>query len=130
MSLQDKYFRLINQAKISDVKDLSIIEKDNVLYVSGLASPAAKDELWSIYDQIDPDMRSGDLVLKIEELEGFEPIAKEEEIYEVKSGDNLSKIAKKYPNMTWQKIFEANKDIIKDPNLIKPGQKLKIPLSE
>ena len=50
-------------------------------------------------------------------------------IYEVKSGDSLSKIAKKeYGDANaWPKIFEANKDILKDPNKIFPGQKLKIP---
>ncbi|MCW5576651.1 MAG: LysM peptidoglycan-binding domain-containing protein [Burkholderiales bacterium] len=50
-------------------------------------------------------------------------------IYEVVSGDSLSKIAKKeYGNANaWPKIFEANKDILKDPNKIYPGQKLKIP---
>jgi nucleoid-associated protein YgaU len=47
----------------------------------------------------------------------------------VKSGDSLSKIAKReYGNANdWKRIFEANKDIIKDPNKIFPGQKLKIP---
>jgi nucleoid-associated protein YgaU len=50
-------------------------------------------------------------------------------IYEVKPGDSLSKIAKsEYGNANaWPKIFEANKDILKDPNKIYPGQKLKIP---
>ncbi len=50
-------------------------------------------------------------------------------IYEVVSGDSLSKIAKReYGNANaWPKIFEANKDILKDPNKIYPGQKLKIP---
>ena len=50
-------------------------------------------------------------------------------IYEVKSGDNLSKIAKaEYGNANeWNRIFEANKDILKDPNKIYPGQKLRIP---
>jgi nucleoid-associated protein YgaU len=50
-------------------------------------------------------------------------------MYTVKSGDSLSKIAQQqYGDSTkWRKIFEANKDLIKDPNLIHPGQKLKIP---
>ncbi|APV51864.1 peptidoglycan-binding protein [Betaproteobacteria bacterium GR16-43] len=50
-------------------------------------------------------------------------------IYEVKSGDSLSKIAKhEYGDgNAWKIIFEANKDILKDPNKIFPGQKLKIP---
>ena len=50
-------------------------------------------------------------------------------IYEVVSGDSLSKIAKReYGNANeWKRIYEANKDIIKDPDKIYPGQKLKIP---
>ena len=52
-----------------------------------------------------------------------------ETTYTVVSGDSLSKIAQKqYGDSTkWKEIFEANKDQIKDPNLIHPGQKLKIP---
>ncbi|HET9577706.1 MAG TPA: LysM peptidoglycan-binding domain-containing protein [Usitatibacter sp.] len=49
--------------------------------------------------------------------------------YVVVAGDSLSKIAKReYGDANaWQRIFEANKDVIKDPNKIYPGQKLKIP---
>jgi nucleoid-associated protein YgaU len=51
------------------------------------------------------------------------------ETYEVMSGDSLSKIAKRvYGNAkSWSKIYEANKDLIKDPDKIFPGQKLKLP---
>jgi nucleoid-associated protein YgaU len=50
-------------------------------------------------------------------------------IYVVVSGDSLSKIAKReYGNANdWKRIFEANTDILKDPDKIFPGQKLKIP---
>lgn len=43
--------------------------------------------------------------------------------YTVKSGDTLSSIASKY-NTTWQEIYNNNKSIIKNPNLIYPGQVL------
>ena len=50
-------------------------------------------------------------------------------IYVVVAGDSLSKIAnREYGDMgKWKQIYEANRDIIKDPNLIHPGQKLKLP---
>lgn len=50
-------------------------------------------------------------------------------VYEVKPGDSLSKIAKQYYDdaNAYMKIFEANKDILKNPNMIHPGQKLRIP---
>ena len=49
--------------------------------------------------------------------------------YEVKKGDSLSKIAKKhYGNaMKYKIIFEANQPMLKDANLIYPGQMLRIP---
>lgn len=49
--------------------------------------------------------------------------------HEVVKGDTLSKIAEKYygdPSL-YKDIFEANKNILKDPNKIFPGQKLRIP---
>src|SRR5262245_1992609 len=53
----------------------------------------------------------------------------EPEVYTVVAGDSLSKIAKRaYGDANqWRRIFEANRDQIKNPDLIKPGQKLKIP---
>ena len=52
-----------------------------------------------------------------------------ERIHEVIRGDTLSGIAKKYYGKAglYNKIFEANRDILDDPNLIKVGQKLRIP---
>lgn len=49
--------------------------------------------------------------------------------YTVKSGDTLSKIAQReYGNAgDWRKIYEANKDTIKNPDLIYPGQTFIIP---
>jgi nucleoid-associated protein YgaU len=49
--------------------------------------------------------------------------------HEVKSGDTLSKIAQHYYGdaSLYPKIFEANKDTLKDPNKIQVGQKLRIP---
>jgi nucleoid-associated protein YgaU len=47
----------------------------------------------------------------------------------VEKGETLSKISRKYygdPNL-YMKIFEANKDVLKNPDLIKIGQKLRIP---
>jgi nucleoid-associated protein YgaU len=50
-------------------------------------------------------------------------------MYIVQSGDSLSKIAKKfYGNAnTWKKIFDANRDVVKNPDVIQPGWKLQIP---
>jgi nucleoid-associated protein YgaU len=52
-----------------------------------------------------------------------------EQWHEVKKGDTLSKIAERYygDGSLYMKIFEANRNILRDPNLIKIGQKLRIP---
>ncbi len=49
--------------------------------------------------------------------------------HEVQSGETLSKIAQRYYGdaSLYPKIFEANKDILKDPDKIRVGQKLRIP---
>ena len=54
------------------------------------------------------------------------------EIYEIVSGDTLGAIAKRYYGNAskYMKIFEANKDIISDPNKLYPGQKIRIPLDD
>ncbi len=53
----------------------------------------------------------------------------QEQSYVVVSGDSLSKIAKRFYGdaAKWPRIHEANRDQIKDPDLIHPGQRLKIP---
>jgi len=47
----------------------------------------------------------------------------------VQSGETLFRIASQYygDGSNYMKIFEANRNILKDPNLIKVGQKLRIP---
>lgn len=56
----------------------------------------------------------------------------EAQFHTVEKGDNLSKIAKKYYGKAskYPVIFEANKPMLKDPNLIYPGQVLRIPAVE
>jgi nucleoid-associated protein YgaU len=120
--LRDKYQSLIAMAEGNGVADLNIQEQDNVLHIHGTSpSEAVKQQLWDEYNRLDPDMRSGDVVMNLEVAVGSEVF------YTVVAGDSLSKIATKYPGVTWQKIFEANRDQIKNPDLIHPGQKLRIP---
>ena len=53
----------------------------------------------------------------------------EDTFYEIKSGDTLGGIAKQFYGKAskYMTIFEANRDIIDDPNKIYPGQKIRIP---
>ncbi|MCC8146698.1 MAG: LysM peptidoglycan-binding domain-containing protein [Bacteroidales bacterium] len=134
MSLKDKYKSLIDYAGSPKVDQLSVSENNNVLYISGSAPASVKDKIWEMYNSIDPDMRAGDMVLDIKSTDEGKTTGNvqsegngEAESYTIKPGDSLSKIANNYPGMTWQKIYDANKDTIKDPNVIYPGKTIRIP---
>ncbi|OIV40025.1 LysM peptidoglycan-binding domain-containing protein [Flavobacterium johnsoniae] len=121
MSLKDKYKELTDLASNLGIADLQVREQDNVLYVDGTAKSADdKEKLWNAYGKIDPDFRSADVVMNIEVAE------RASTEYTVVSGDSLSKIGKAH-GVSWQAIYEANKDVVKNPDVIQPGWKLKIP---
>jgi len=67
MALQDKYAELLQQAKILGVSNLAVAEEGMVLHVSGTAkSTADYDALWALYNKIDPNMSSGDLMMNLD----------------------------------------------------------------
>ena len=124
MSVQEKYQTLLELANQNGTT-YTLSEANGVLHVDGTApDDAAKQALWDEYNRIDPEYRTGDLVLNINSAGAA--AGGGGNTYTVVAGDNLSKIGQKY-GVTWQQIFEANKDIIKDPDMIHPGQELKIP---
>lgn len=121
MSVQEKYQTLIDMANELGISGLNITEGDGFLKIEGsAASSEHKKKLWDEYNRIDPEYRSGDLVLNIEAPEATA------NTYTVQSGDNLSKIGQHY-GVSWQKIYEANRDKLDDPDKIYPGQELNIP---
>lgn len=121
MSLQEKYQSLIDLANNSGLSNLNITEGEGFIKIEGSAPSAeAKKALWDKYGELDPDFRSGDLVLDVTAPEAAA------NTYTVQSGDNLSKIGKKY-GVSWNAIFEANRDKLDDPDKIYPGQELTIP---
>lgn len=66
MALQDKYKELTDAATASGVSDLQVREQDGVLYIDGIApSGSVKDQLWNIYNKIDPDFLAGDVVMNV-----------------------------------------------------------------
>jgi nucleoid-associated protein YgaU len=123
MALTDKYQSLIDMAR--QAGNVTVDDRGDVLHINGTVSDdAAKQRLWDEYNRIDPDMRAGDLMMDIQVGGG----GGAEETYTVKAGDSLSKIAAHHGGgLSWEDIFEANKDQISDPNMIHPGQQLRIP---
>ena len=129
MAVRDKYQSLIDLANQGGVSGLQVSEDGDVLRISGTApSESVKQRLWDEYNRLDPDMRSGDLVMAVEVGGGGG--AGEGgggDSYTVKSGDSLSKIGQRH-GVAWREIYEANRDVIGDnPDKIMPGQTLRIP---
>ena len=128
MSLQSKYEKLVSAVRQRANGETRVTEQEGVLYIdSQVASEQDKNELWDVYNTIDPDYRTGDVRLNLEVKEGAGTADYTE--YTVKPGDSLSKIGSKH-GVTWKQIYELNKSLIKDPDLIQPGWKLKIPSSK
>ncbi len=123
--LKAKYQSVIDLAKARGVSLTNVhLENDKLLIRAAAPNQAIKDELWNKIKAI--DAKAADLTADIAVDSSLPVPAK---VYEVVAGDTLSKIAKKFYGDAnkYMKIFEANKDQLKDPDKIKVGQKLKIP---
>lgn len=122
----EKYQSLIDMANQLGISGLNTREENGVLHVDGVAGSAeAKQQLWDEYNRLDPDYRSGDVVMNISAPEGSAS-SSGGQTYTVQSGDTLSKIGQRY-GVSWQKIFDANSDKLENPDKIFPGQELTIP---
>ena len=67
MALQDKYAELLQTATTLGVANLAVAEQAGVLHVSGTANSTADyDALWALYNKIDPNMASGDLMMNVD----------------------------------------------------------------
>jgi LysM repeat protein len=122
-SLRKKYADLTKIANDLGIINFDVAEADGRLQLTGTASyQLAKDELWNAIKRHggwENDVVA-DIKVANHDLHGQ---------YTVKGGDSLSKIARYiYGDASaFQKIFDANRDILKTPDVIHPGQVLKIP---
>lgn len=107
------------------ISGLGVEFKDGVVSISGQADSAeAMEKAVLMAGNI-----QGVTEVKIDKLQA-PPVQAKVEYYTIKKGDTLSAIAKQFYGKAndYPKIFEANREVIKDPNLIFPGQKIRIPL--
>ncbi len=126
MSLQEKYRKVLNMGEEFNAKDGFVEELDGLLKVGGVVETQfMKDRMWDKIKEIGGENPS-DIQADIK-VEVTDYYAK----HVVKKGESLSLIAKDYfgDPMKYKEIFEANKDKIKDPNVIFPDQELTIPFA-
>jgi nucleoid-associated protein YgaU len=110
-----------------DIEDLSVDFEDGKVALSGkAASVEAMEKAVLIAGNV-----QGVSEVSAEGMETPpQPQEPKVEYYVIVKGDTLSGIAKRFLGnaMDYPKIFEANREVIKDPDLIYPGQKIRIPM--
>jgi LysM repeat protein len=128
MGLREKYAYAISTAK--GKFDGSAQEQNGKLhFVGSVKTEEQKNEIWNAIKTI-PDWKD-EIVADIKVTGGGAPAAAATagKTYTVKAGDTLSKIAKEHLGdaNAYMKIFDANRDKLSNPDLIKPGQVLTLP---
>lgn len=124
MSVKAKYQAVLDLGEQLNVKNGNVTEEGGILKIKGQTSTQyEKNLLWDKIKEIGGQVPT-DLMADI--------TVADESVYHrhtVKSGESLSKISKKYYGdpMKYKKIFEANTNILKNPDIIQPGQILVIP---
>ncbi len=98
-------------------------ENDEIVLVGVCDSAATKEKAILLAGNIEGVAKVND-----DQFLAPEPVEKIT-FYTVAKGDSLSKIALHFYGKAtlYTKIFEANREVVKDPNLIYPGQKIRIP---
>jgi nucleoid-associated protein YgaU len=116
------------------ISGLSAEVRGKVITLKGNAESREAANL--VMKKIDQAVKADNIVNAIEVVKAPEPAKAaapapkaDVRVYEVVAGDTLGAIAQKYYGKAsaYMKIFEANRDILDNPDLIKVGQKLKIP---
>ena len=133
--LKMKYQSVLNAIEQQQVQLQNLHVQDNKLFIKGTApSVEAKNKIWdqiklvdSSYDQdLTADISFDAARAAAAAAGGGQGSG---QTYEVRSGDNLSKISKQFygdPN-EYMRIYYANRDQLHDPDKIQIGQKLNIP---
>jgi LysM repeat protein len=123
MALMEKYREALELTGKLPMDDLDISEEGGKLIIKATAPYLMeKDLVWDAIKKV-PGFENevvADIKVKNNDLYGQ---------YTVQSGDTLSKIAQHYLEKAnrYPEIFELNKDVLKSPDVIKPGQVLKLP---
>ena len=120
--LKAKYQSVLDVVQQKQVHMANLHMQDGKLFMKGTApSQEAANAVWDAIKKVNP---------KADDITADFPIDTSlERTYTVKPGDTLSKISKEFfgdPNK-YQRIFEANRDKLSDPDKIQVGQELKIP---
>lgn len=134
-TLKQKYQTVLNAADQQQIQFQNFHVQDDKLFIKGTApSDDAKGKFWDQIKLVNSNADDITADINVDTSRAIGAAAgggsgKAGESYEVKAGDNLSKISKQFygdPN-EYMRIFYANRDQLRDPDKIQVGQKLNIP---
>jgi LysM repeat protein len=135
--LKQKYQTVLTTADNERIQFLNLHVQDNKLFIKAIApSEEAKNKFWDQIKLVNPNADDITADISVDASRAIGAAAGGGQgggqTYEVKSGDNLSKISKQFygdPN-EYMRIFYANRDKLRDPDKIQIGQQLVIPADD
>ena len=137
--LKGKYQSVLHMVEQQEVQLQNLHVQDNKLFIKGTApSQEAKDKVWDQIKLTDASYEqdlTADITFDLSRAAAAAAGGGQGQggqTYEVRSGDNLSKISKQFygdPN-EYMRIYYANRDKLRDPDHIQVGQQLTIPPGE
>jgi hypothetical protein len=133
--LKQKYQTVLTVSDREKIQFQNLHVQDNKLFIKGIApSEEAKSKFWDQIKLANPNADDITADISVDTSRAIGAAAGGGQggggqTYEVKSGDNLSKISKQFygDGDEYMRIFYANRDKLKDPDMIQVGQKLVIP---
>src|SRR5690349_13267606 len=131
--LKQKYQTVLTTADNERIQFQNLHVQDNKLFIRGIApSEEAKNKFWDQIKLVGADDVTADITVDSSRAIGAAAGGGQGgggQTYEVKSGDNLSKISKQFYGDAneYMRIFYANRDKLNDPDKIQVGQQLVIP---
>ena len=133
--LKQKYQTVLTTADREQIQFHNLHVQDNKLFIKATApSEEAKSKFWDQIKLVNPNADDITADISVDTSRAIGAAAGGGQggggqTYEVKSGDNLSKISKQFYGDAneYMRIFYANRDKLKDPDMIQVGQKLVIP---
>ena len=133
--LKQKYNTLLTVSDQERIQFLNLHVQDNKLFIRAIApSEEAKNKFWDQLKLVNPNADDVTADISVDSSRALGAAAgggqgQGGQTYEVRSGDNLSKISKQFYGDAneYMRIFYANRETLKDPDKIQVGQKLVIP---
>jgi hypothetical protein len=133
--LKQKYQTVLTVSDNEKIQFLNLHVQDNKLFIRGIApSEEAKNKFWDQVKLANPNQDDITADISVDSSRAIGAAAgggqgATGQTYEVKSGDNLSKISKQFYGDAneYMRIFYANRDKLNDPDKIQVGQQLAIP---